>query len=154
MSGKSGYQLNPGLTVDDQTHQASRKTKEELGESPADRQEWILAELQSGRRLRRKDLEKQFGISTATAKRDFTLLDDRVASPAPERQGIMCSLHDSTPAPRAIESSDVPEGLESGENAGDLIGAFLVLPAEAGGEDFGVLADGWQEFADGGDLGG
>jgi Fic family protein len=79
MSGKSGYQLNPGLTVDDQTHQASRKTKEELGESPADRQEWILAELHSGRKLRRKDLEKQFGISTATAKRDFTLLDDRVA---------------------------------------------------------------------------
>lgn len=76
--GKSGYQLNPALAVDDQSHQAPRKTKEELGESPADRQEWILGELRDGRRLRRKDLEKRFKISTATAKRDFGLLDGRV----------------------------------------------------------------------------
>jgi len=55
---------------------------------------------------------------------------------------------------REAPSGDVSQGLEGGEDAGDLIGAFLVLPAEAGGEDFGVLADGWQELAEGGDLGG
>lgn len=78
MRGKSGYQLHPGLTVDDQSHQAPRKTKEQLGESPADRRDWILGELTRGRKLRRTDLEKQFRISTATAKRDFGILDGRV----------------------------------------------------------------------------
>ena len=69
--GKSGYQLHASLTVDDQSHQMPRKTKEELGESPTDRQEWIMGELKSGRKLRRADLEKHFKISTATAKRDI-----------------------------------------------------------------------------------
>jgi DNA-binding response OmpR family regulator len=78
MSGKSGYQVNPGLTVDDQSQQAPRKTKDELGESPADRQEWILQELNAGRKLRRKDLEKHFRISTATAKQNFAMLDGQV----------------------------------------------------------------------------
>lgn len=78
MSGRSGYQLHPSLTVDDQSDQAPGKTKEELGETPADRHEWILGELRSGRRLRRKDLEKHFKISTATAKRDFGMLNGQV----------------------------------------------------------------------------
>jgi DNA-binding response OmpR family regulator len=71
MRGKSGYQLHPGLTVDDQSHQAPGKTKVESGETPADRQNWFLAELANGRKLRRADLEKHFKISTATAKRDL-----------------------------------------------------------------------------------
>ena len=47
---------------------------------------------------------------------------------------------------------DVPQRLEGGEDGGDLIGALLVLAAEAGGEGFGVLADGGQELAEDGDL--
>ena len=69
--GRSGYQLHPSLTVDDQSHQAPGKTKVESGETPADRQNWFLEELNSGRKLRRADLEKHFKISTATAKRDI-----------------------------------------------------------------------------------
>lgn len=44
--------------------------------------------------------------------------------------------------------------LERGEDGGDLVGAFFGFAAEAGGERFGVLAGGGQEFADGSDLGG
>ena len=44
---------------------------EDDGDSPNDRQQWIMDELKSGRKLRRFELEKQFGISTATAKRDL-----------------------------------------------------------------------------------
>ena len=46
------------------------------------------------------------------------------------------------------------ECLEGGEDAGDLIGALFVFAAETGGEGFGVLAGGGDEFIDGGDLGG
>lgn len=46
----------------------------------------------------------------------------------------------------------MPQGLEGGEDAGDLIAALFVFAAEAGGEDFGILADGGKEFAENGDL--
>jgi hypothetical protein len=55
---------------------------------------------------------------------------------------------------RHAVSDNVSECLEGGEDAGDLIGALFVFSSEAGGEGFGVLADGGQEFAEGGDLGG
>jgi len=48
----------------------------------------------------------------------------------------------------------MPQRLERGEDACDLLGAFLRLAAEAGGESFGILADGGQELGDGGNLGG
>jgi hypothetical protein len=57
--------------VDDQSHQAPGKTKVESGETPADRQNWFLEELAKGRKLRRPELEKNFKISTATAKCDL-----------------------------------------------------------------------------------
>ncbi|MEI6177442.1 MAG: response regulator [Verrucomicrobiota bacterium] len=78
MRGNSGYQLNPGLTVEDQSHQAPAKTKVESGETPADRQNWFLEELSKGRKLRRADLEKHFKISTATAKRDLSDLAGQI----------------------------------------------------------------------------
>lgn len=49
-------------------------------------------------------------------------------------------------------SANMPECIEGGEDAGDLIGALFGFAAEAGGKGFGVLADGGQELADGGDL--
>lgn len=79
MSGRSGYQLHPTLTVDVQSHLPQSVTSDSLGETPEDRQNWILSELKAGRKLRRTDLEKKFGISLATAKRDFTILNDQVA---------------------------------------------------------------------------
>lgn len=48
------------------------------GDGPLDRQQWIIDELKKGRKLRRCDLEKHFGISTATAKRDLGDLADKI----------------------------------------------------------------------------
>ena len=50
-----------------------------------------------------------------------------------------------------LEISNMTECLEDGD---DLIGALFVFASKTGGEGFGGLADGGQEFADGGDLGG
>jgi DNA-binding response OmpR family regulator len=78
VTGKSGYQLNPALSVVDHLHQApaTTATKESVGAD--DRQRWFLTELAKGRKLRRGDLENHFGISTATAKRDFSDLAGQI----------------------------------------------------------------------------
>ena len=48
-----------------------QEVTEDDGDSPSDRQQWIMDELKSGRKLRRCDLEERFDVSTATAKRDL-----------------------------------------------------------------------------------
>lgn len=93
MRGRSGYQLHPNLSVEDQSDQPRQTTEDETGETPTDRQNWILAELKSARKLRRVDLEKQFKISTATAKRDFRMLDERVEFIGPGAAGYYVLRH-------------------------------------------------------------
>jgi CheY-like chemotaxis protein len=69
--GRAGYQINASLTVEDQSGRIPTTVTKDDGDGPNDRQQWIVDELKRGRKLRRCDLEKQFGISTATAKRDL-----------------------------------------------------------------------------------
>ena len=78
LRGRAGYQLNSSLTVEDQSCNEPTAEAKDEGDGPVERQEWIVEELKKGRRLRRCDLENQFGISTATAKRDFGDLAERV----------------------------------------------------------------------------
>lgn len=51
------------------------------------RQQWILAEVRKGRKLRRPDLIKQFRVSVATAKRDLSGLGDLIEFVGPARGG-------------------------------------------------------------------
>lgn len=69
--GRAGYQINAALTVEDQSGLAPTAVAKDDGDSPSDRQQWIVDELKKGWKLRRCDVEKKFGISMATAKRDF-----------------------------------------------------------------------------------
>jgi CheY-like chemotaxis protein len=75
--GRSGYQINAALTVEDQSGRIPVAVAE-ADDGPSDRQQWIVEELKRGRKLRRCDLEKQFGISTATAKRDLGDLAENI----------------------------------------------------------------------------
>ena len=77
VTGKAGYHLNGALTVEDLSNQEP-KPVDANAVTAADRQEWFVAELRNGRKLRRVDFEKQFGISTPTAKRDIAALGPRV----------------------------------------------------------------------------
>jgi len=42
------------------------------------RKQWLLDQLQNGKKLRRRDYEAHFSISTPTAKRDLASLDREV----------------------------------------------------------------------------
>jgi DNA-binding response OmpR family regulator len=76
--GRAGYQINAELVVEDQADCIPEATIREDGDGPSDRQQWIVEELKKGRKLRRCDLEKKFGISMATAKRDFGDLAENI----------------------------------------------------------------------------
>lgn len=80
ITGKTGYQLNAELTVEDQSDLVPPKSKDaaEPAASAEERQQWFLAQLKAKRKLRRQDFQKQFGISTATAKRDLSALVGKV----------------------------------------------------------------------------
>jgi len=75
--GRAGYQINASLTVEDLSGHEPTAAKDD-GDGPVERQQWIVEELKKGRKLRRCDLEKQFGISMATAKRDFGDLVEKI----------------------------------------------------------------------------
>jgi DNA-binding response OmpR family regulator len=87
MSGRSGYQLHPNLTVDVQSLPPQQGGMSDPGQTPEDRQSWILGELENGRKLRRADLEKKFRISLATAKRDFRILNEQIEFTGPGAAG-------------------------------------------------------------------
>jgi CheY-like chemotaxis protein len=75
-----GYQLSPKLNVQ---VVAPSKRKLNSGSTPAkcdatQRKEWVLAQLAKKKRLKRRDYEKQFGVSSITAKRDLGSLGDRI----------------------------------------------------------------------------
>lgn len=75
-----GYQLSPKLTVEVAAG-ATRKNGMALVpvKSDADeRKEWFLTQLRKGKRLTRRDYEKQFTVSIATAKRDLGSLSASV----------------------------------------------------------------------------
>lgn len=76
--GRSGYQINTALTLDDQSGRAPTAIVKDGGDRPSDRHEWFIDELKNGRKLRRSDLEKKFRISSATAKRDLSYLAESI----------------------------------------------------------------------------
>jgi len=45
---------------------------------PEVRQDWIIKQLETGRKLRRIDFETHFGISSSTSKRDLKALDSLI----------------------------------------------------------------------------
>jgi DNA-binding response OmpR family regulator len=75
--GRSGYQINAALTVEDRSDLDLPPAIENC-DGPGDRQQWILDELKSGRKLRRFDIEDHFKISMATAKRDIGDLEKSI----------------------------------------------------------------------------
>jgi DNA-binding response OmpR family regulator len=76
--GRSGYQINAALTVDDQSGRAPTAIAKDAGDRPSDRQQWFINELKNGRKMRRCDLERKFRISTATSKRDLRYLRESI----------------------------------------------------------------------------
>lgn len=67
-----GYQLSPKLNVQVTTPRKRDSGKSLPERSDADeRKQWLLDQLRRGKKLRRRDYEEHFGISTPTAKRDF-----------------------------------------------------------------------------------
>lgn len=76
--GAAGYQLAATLTVRGELTApvpVSEKNREVKCE---ERQKWFIAQLTTGKPLRRVDLEDQFSISVATAKRDLLALRESV----------------------------------------------------------------------------
>jgi len=78
VTGRAGYQVNTDLAVEDLSGSDadSGVGSETIGAE--ERQAWFVGELEKGVKLRRRDLEEQFGVSTATAKRDLGAISDRV----------------------------------------------------------------------------
>lgn len=72
-----GYQLSPKLTVEVAATATRKNGKVPVPEKAEaeERKEWFLTQLRKGKRLTRLHYEKQFGISTATAKRDLSALE-------------------------------------------------------------------------------
>ena len=76
--GAAGYQLATTLTVRGGVT-ARAPVPERSREVTADeRQKWFVGQLSAGKPLRRADLEDQFSISVATAKRDLLALRESV----------------------------------------------------------------------------
>lgn len=88
VTGRTGYQLNQDLQVEDLSDQRGPKTEEEsLEPTTDDRQAWVLAQLRARKKLRRKDIEDEFKVSIATAKRDLMALGDRIEFIGPKGSG-------------------------------------------------------------------
>ncbi len=52
-----------------------------------ERQRWALAEMKVGRPVRRRDVEREFGVSRETAKRDLADLGDQIEFTGPPKTG-------------------------------------------------------------------
>lgn len=77
--GRSGYQINPDLVIRNRTGDRPRESPRDDGLAGSEeRQEWILDQLGRGAKVRRVDVERRFGKSKATAKRDFQALGEKV----------------------------------------------------------------------------
>ena len=88
ITGRAGYELNRELRVENHSEEPSPKIAEE---DPApttdDRQAWILAQLKARKKVKRKDVEEHFDVSSRTAKRDFAALADKVEFTGPGASG-------------------------------------------------------------------
>ena len=71
-----GYQLSPKLTVEVAAVATRKNGKVPVPEKSdaEERTQWFVAQLSKGKRLTRRDYEKQFTVSIATAKRDLASL--------------------------------------------------------------------------------
>ena len=79
ITGRAGYQINAALeAVDHSDQRADAQTGGDLPIGTEERQAWFIDQVQKGRKPRRNDLEKHFGISTATAKRDLGGLSEQI----------------------------------------------------------------------------
>jgi CheY-like chemotaxis protein len=78
VTGRAGYQIHPDLTVEDRSELEAEEGVDPDTISAQDRQAWFLGQLESGVKARRRDLERRFRISEATAKRDLRAIADRV----------------------------------------------------------------------------
>ena len=76
-----GYQLSPKLTVEVAVGAKPKGGKPPVPEKSdaEERKEWFLAQLRKGKRLTRRDYEKQFAVSIATAKRDLASLGPQIS---------------------------------------------------------------------------
>jgi hypothetical protein len=78
VSGKCGYELATHLSVVDSSGNPSAAGPEKEEATAATRRTWILDQLKKKRKLKRGDIEKEFKISTATAKRDIRELGNLI----------------------------------------------------------------------------
>ncbi|EDY20998.1 response regulator receiver protein [Chthoniobacter flavus Ellin428] len=75
-----GYQLSPKLTVEVAAGVTRKNGKVAVPEKSdgEERKQWFLTQLRKGKRLTRRDYEKQFTVSIATAKRDLASLGPQI----------------------------------------------------------------------------
>lgn len=78
VTGRSGYQIHSDLTVEDRSELEVEEGVDPDTISAQDRQAWFLEQLASRVKVRRRDLEKRFRISEATAKRDLRAVSETV----------------------------------------------------------------------------
>jgi CheY-like chemotaxis protein len=73
-----GYQLSPKLSVAIATGATRSKVLVPEKSDADERKEWFLTQLRKGKRLTRRDYEKQFTVSIATAKRDLGSIGSQI----------------------------------------------------------------------------
>jgi len=78
VSGKSGYELANHLTIVDESGKPSPTGPESEAANATVRRNWILEQLRLKRKLTRRDIEQEFKISPATAKRDLAQIGDLI----------------------------------------------------------------------------
>ena len=72
ITGRIGYELAQRIRTPEAIATPAGEPQEV---SPEQRQQWVIEQLESGRKLRRIDFETHFGISSSTSKRDLKALD-------------------------------------------------------------------------------
>jgi CheY-like chemotaxis protein/biotin operon repressor len=75
ITGRSGYELAQRIRTQEAIATTAGEPQEVL---PEQRQRWVIEQLESGRKLKRNDLETHFGICTTTAKRYLKALDHSI----------------------------------------------------------------------------
>ena len=90
VSGKCGYELATHFVVEDKSGQPAKSGPESNVADAAARQSWILGQLKKKQKLRRADIEKEFRISPATAKRDIKALGNKIEFVGSAESGRYC----------------------------------------------------------------
>lgn len=88
ITGRGGYEIHRDLKVEDLSGQPRPKTEdEEPVPTTEDRQAWILAQIKARKKVKRKDVEDEFDVSVATAKRDIMALGEKIEFIGPKQTG-------------------------------------------------------------------